>query len=249
MPIISGNIGNSSYTGRQDHTQIMQYESTNVYVNWKWFNPSQGLVTWSFFNDSTMKETVVLFRNGYYFGNAYWPIYVQNRLTYWGINLSPVRNRGINQNSMPIGVVDFLNGNRIIAFIFTFSPGQRWSVLEGGFSTKMPPTGVTLYGVEFEKSGPFCINYDPSQISDWNRQTGTNMSGYSPNPATVSTVEVSMPPSSPFVQLFQNDSITDGECQTTSQETAQTMHQGSETKRGDDLEDIVGNILKRIRSI
>jgi len=172
-------------------------------------------------------------------------IYVANRMTSWGTRLSPLRDVGVERNMMPIGIVDFGAGRRLIAFIFTLGPDQSWSALEGGFSASMPPSGINVYDVSFERTGPFCIGYDEQQVVDWDRQTRSNLPAYSPNPSTISTIEVSTSSLVPFVQLFQKDSISESQCEGSG---SYPQEGGSAPEEGD-LEEIIGNIVKIIRSI
>ena len=140
-------------------------------------------------------------------------VYVANNMTYWATSLTPLQDNGVANNTMPIGIVDFGNGKRIVAFLFTLAPGQKWSVLEGGFSTLMPPADASVFEVSLEKVGSFCVYYDPQQVIDWDMQTGTQMQGYSPDPSYISTLEVLMPQNAQYVQLFPKDYITDSQCQ------------------------------------
>jgi len=206
MVITSGNGVNTIIKNR-----MKQASSQDVTVDWSWYDATQGTVSWNFKNNSNEQKSVVLYRSGYYFGNAFWPIYVNNGMTSWATTLSPLIDNGITNNTMPIGIIDFGNGNRIIAFIFTFSPGQSWSVLEGGFSAVMPPSDAQVFEVTLEKSGKFCIGYDYQQVLDWDLQTQTTMTGYTPNPDYIATLEVEMPSNSNFVALF-NDTISDSSC-------------------------------------
>jgi len=107
--------------------------SVSVNVSWSWYSKKDGIVIWTFIDRSFLQSTVILFRNGYYFGNAYFPIYLQNGMTNWANKLSPLVDKGAEHNSMPVAILDFGNGNRIVAFIFTLAGGQKWSVLEGYF--------------------------------------------------------------------------------------------------------------------
>jgi len=217
--------------------------SISVTVNWSWYSKRDGIVTWTFTNKSYLQSTVILFRNGYYFGNAYFPIYLQNGMTKWAKTLSPLADNGVEHNSMPVAILDFGNGNRIVAFIFTLSSGQKWSVLEGGFSELMPPSNIAVFDVDYEHSGQFCVGYDPKQVLDWDTQTNSNMKGYSPNPSTFETIELSVPTMAPYVKLFKFDSVQTSAC------FNQINNMGLENKSSDDLEEIIGNIIKRIRSI
>lgn len=185
--------------------------SGSVEVNWTWYDKSAGTVSWNFANDTDSTRTVILYRNSYYFGNAYWCIYVNNKMTYWAASLVPLTDSGVENNTMPIGVVDSGQAGRIIAFLFTFSKGQKWSALEGGFSVASPPANPAVYEVTPETKNEFCIGYDQSQITDWDAQTGSTMSGYAPNPSSVETVEVRTPSNALYYTLF-NDTINNGKC-------------------------------------
>ncbi|MEM3540010.1 MAG: hypothetical protein QXL66_03380 [Thermoplasmata archaeon] len=205
--IISGNIGLE-----QSIAKKLKFKSIDVTVNWSWYDENNGIVSWNFKNNSTEQKSVVLYRSGYYFGNAFFPIYVNNGMTSWATApLTPLVDNGVANNTMPIGIIDFGGGKRIIAFIFTFAPGQSWSVLEGGFSSALPPTNPMVFDVSLEKAGSFCIGYDPEQVIAWDTQTGTSMTGYSPNPNTFTTVEMSIPSDAQYISLF-NDPINDGQC-------------------------------------
>ena len=116
----------------------------------------------------------------------------------------------------PLGVVSWKqpdgSDKRIIAFVFTLSPGQTWQMLEGGFSPAMPPADVNAYEVTQLSEDDYCIGYDKQQVSAWDRQTGSKLQGYSPNPSTFHSVQVLAPPESQFIQLF-NDTISPGKCE------------------------------------
>ncbi|MHB8154239.1 MAG: hypothetical protein ACYDG3_14525 [Bacillati bacterium] len=182
-----------------------------INVTWSWYDEAQGLVQWTFKNTGTEQASCILLRNQYYFGNAFWPVYVANPgfATAFAAALTPLVDNGVANNSPPLAVVDFGNGNRIIAFVFTLSPNQIWSMLEGGFSSVMPPVFQQAPIVTLENSGSWCIGYDSQQVIDWDTQTGTNLQGYSPNPSAFNTVEVSV--TAPYIALY-NDTITQGTC-------------------------------------
>ena len=51
--------------------------SAFVTVSWAWTNQSQGNISWTFVNsDPNNSHAVVLFRNNYIFGGAFWPVYL-----------------------------------------------------------------------------------------------------------------------------------------------------------------------------
>jgi len=190
---------------------------SSVSVSWKWYDQSQGVVEWTFTNDGSQKESVILLRNGYYFGGAFAPVYLANSTplcstctgsngfgvswiytepTQGGVSLvngeiPPLLDGLPEDNAPPMAPVQFPNGQWLnFAFIFTLNPGQIWSMLEGGFSTLMPPYPQGVYPVSLGYTGPTCVGYDPQRVKDWDTQTGTSLQGYSPNPATFNIATV-----------------------------------------------------------
>jgi len=241
MTIMSGNFVSSRESLKFSFTSGVDSISTDISCTWQWYNESRGIVSWNFRNDSNYQETSILYRNGYYFGNAFWPVYIQYGLTSWAERLSPLVQKSAERNTAPVGIVDFGNGKRLVAFLFTLAPGQEWSILEGGFTRSSPPMNAVVYGVKLEKRGKFCIGYDQSQVIDWDRQTSSSESGYSPNPAEIDTVEVQPSAYAEYVQLFPGDIISEEPCSSVISRAKSTS--------GDDLEDILKNILRRIGSI
>ena len=179
-----------------------------VTVSWKWYDEANGTVEYTFSNVGQKERSVVLYRSGYYFGNAYFPIYLANKgfNTSWSDNKA-LEDLGAEHNSAPVAPVNF-NGKYLIAFVFTLSPGQAWSMLEGGFQGA-EPTGVVTYPVSFNGMAEFCVLYDKEQVVDWDEQTGTSLKGFLPNPKTVRSAYYDC--SANYVQLF-NDIVTKGNC-------------------------------------
>ncbi len=242
MPYTSGSKINFPKTSQMSQLESVTGFSVSVSISWSWFDKRAGIVAWQFTNKSVLPSTVILFRNGYYFGNAYFPIYLNNGITRWATKLEPLTDLGVQRNTMPIAIIDFGNGKRIVAFIFTLSGGQKWSVLEGGFSLEFPPKNIAVFDVDLEKSGKFCVGYDPRQVLDWDAQTGSNLKGYLPNPATFDTIQLSAPTIAPYVKLFEKDSVLDSECKGGISQSEQMGY------AEDDIEVIIGNILRRIRN-
>lgn len=182
-------------------------------ISWSWHDRPGGVVAWRFENPGSRAVTGLLFRNGYYFGNAFWPVYLAHPAfrTRWATALTPLVDLGVETNSAPLGVVEFPGGRRIVAFLFTLAPGSTWSILEGGFSGAQPPEGGGSVPVDVRQGGKFCIGYDPAQVTAWDQQTQTDLQGTAPNPSTVTTVEVTPIASAPFVQLYP-DPISPGPC-------------------------------------
>lgn len=244
MVIISGALATPPGTIETRFGWGVEGISTNVTATWSWYDESKGIVSWNFKSGSVFQETVILYRSGYYFGEAFWPIYIANGISSWATQISPLVNKGVEKNTMPLGIVDFGNGQRIIAFVFTLGPKQSWNVLEGGFTTQSPPASGILYGARLERTGQFCIGYDTRQVTDWDRQTSTSLKGYRPNPSNIRTLEVSISILAPYIKLFPKDMISDSLCA----DIPKSMQEaGSEAGTGD-IEEIVGNIIQRIRS-
>ena len=244
MSIISGSL--PSMLGRHELSLGSEVESisTSITGNWSWYNKLLGNVVWNFKNNSAFPETAVLYRSGYYFGNAYFPIYLENGVSTWATKLAPLMNRGTDRNFAPLGIVDFGQGQRIIAFLFTLDPGESWSMVEGGFGVKSPPSNSALFGVTLEKTASFCIRYDPQQVTDYDKQTSTLLKGYSPNPINVRTVEVSITSFAQYVQLFSKDSISDSPCK----DQKETVIEATNEVAPGDIEEIIATIVRKIRS-
>ena len=179
-------------------------------VSWSWFNISSGTVKWTLENNYNVTKSFVLFRNSYYFGNAFWPVYLHNSAFNVKFLTKPevLKDEGTSINSAPIAVVT-LNDKPIICFVFTLSHGQTWSILEGGFSPSTPPSGFQLLEAVYQSTDEFCIKYAESQVTDWDTQTGTSLSGYSPNPSNFTVALFTC--AGTYVSLF-NDIIEKGKC-------------------------------------
>ena len=213
--------------------QLATHLSSKVSVAWSWYDQSNGIVEWTFTNGDSAQHSVVLLRNGYYFAGAFWPVYYANSSgrgasatnpaddfgVDWATALTPLVDRGVADNAPPIAIVDFGSGRRQVYFVFTLAPGESWSILEGGFSTAMTPSGISLYEVvqqavpsPQQNPGPECVGYDPQRVTDWDLQTGTGLQGYSPNPSTFTVVLAGVESDAPYDVLPFNDSIVDGPC-------------------------------------
>ncbi|MDH2901725.1 MAG: hypothetical protein PXY39_12220 [archaeon] len=205
---IAGGIINRTHERAEVSTQ-------NLKVSWAWYNEDQGIVAWTLQNTGSQQATGVLFRNSYYFGNAYWPVYENNPGfgVAFAAKLEPLVDKSIQSNCAPLGIVSWKQADgsykSIISFVFTLAAGQTWQVLEGGFSRVMPPQNITAYEVSPISESDFCIAYDQNQIDTWDQQTDTSDEGYAPNPNTFYTVQLLAPPEAPFAQLFE-DSIQQG---------------------------------------
>ena len=188
-------------------------QSQNVVVTWEWYDKSQGIIKWTFTNTGKAQESVILLRNGYYFGGAFWPVYVANSEfgVTWMNQVKPLVDNGAENNAPPIAPVTFSNGYTQVLFIFTLSGGQTWSMLEGGFNNIVPQL-QGVYTLDNPVLQTWCIGYDPQRVKDWDSQTGTTLQGYSPNPNTITAVVWQASPGAPYDALPFNDMYCDTPC-------------------------------------
>jgi len=188
-------------------------QSQNVVVTWEWYDKSQGVIKWTFTNTGKAQESVILLRNGYYFGGAFWPVYVANSEfgVTWMNQVKPLVDNGAENNAPPIAPVTFSNGYTQVLFIFTLSGGQTWSMLEGGFNNIVPQL-QGVYTLDNPVLQTWCIGYDPQRVKDWDNQTGTTLQGYSPNPNTITAVVWQASPGAPYDALPFNDMYCDTPC-------------------------------------
>lgn len=191
--------------------------SPNLKVSWAWYNEERGIVAWTLQNISAQQTTGILFRNSYYFGNAYWPVYKNNPGfgVIFAANLEPLRDKSVQNNSAPLGVISWKQADgpykSIVAFVFTLFPSQTWQMLEAGFSHLRPPQNIRIFEVSrISEADSFTLAYDQEQVDAWNEQTGNSDKGFAPNPNVINTVQVLAPPEAPFEQLFKGDSIHQG---------------------------------------
>ena len=77
----------------------------------------------------------------------------------------------------------------------------------GFFDEAAPQTSASL--VKVNPASEFCIKYDPTQVTDWDQQTGTTYAGYSPNPSTFHSILVQA--ETKYFSLFA-DVINKGKC-------------------------------------
>ena len=183
---------------------------------------SNGIVTWTFKNTGNATGSWLLQRGAslagvqfedYVFGQAFNVVYLYNG-SLFGTSLltappTPLVDNGVNNNSPPMAIVDSPSG-RSICFIFTLSPGQTWSMLEGGFSGGIVPSNPVLIPVTVENPNPqpFCDAWNSEQCQGFNQQTGSNLP-CPPNPWTIQSILMQTDVNIPI--LIQ-DTITNGAC-------------------------------------
>src|SRR5579883_2904064 len=143
--------------------QATIHVAANVTVSWAWYDQANGVVVWKFQNSDTKQHSVVLLRNGDYFGGDWLD---------GSKDIAPLNDNGILYNAPPLGLVTFGNSNpqdistknTTVCFIFTLAPRESWSMLEGGFSQQMTPSGISLYEVTPLQAGNYCIGYDQQRV-------------------------------------------------------------------------------------
>ena len=208
-------------------------------VSWTWYDKQKGTVKWTLKNLTAVKRSFVLFRNGYYFGNAYWPIYVANpEFNVKFISIKPnetipaLSSNTFEQNvallaiiNLPKAVKPLISSQtpsapvtKIVAFVFTLNPNQTYEILEDGFSDSTPPSNARLYEVVVNSVNDYCIKYDRYHVLHWNLKKNASVAGYFPYSSTFNTVEMNFVSSEfllnsepPSVALF-NDSIKANPC-------------------------------------
>ncbi|MGA8875874.1 MAG: hypothetical protein WB555_10085 [Candidatus Korobacteraceae bacterium] len=192
--------------------QISQY----VTVSWNWTNQAQGNISWTFVNsDQNNSHAVVLYRNNYIFGGAFWPVYLgpDDTVSQMLDGTQPIPTLSGN-GGQPMGILDYgpsASPRYLVHFIFNLAPGQTWSTPEGGF-TGITPTAGACYALTSSVAGNYCVGYDPARVADWDSQTKTTNRGYSPNPNTFYTYAFTPEPATPENTLGFNDSIGGGTC-------------------------------------
>lgn len=188
-----------------------------VTVSWVWTNQAKGNISWTFVNsDKNSSHAVVLYRNSYIFGGAFWPIYLgpDNPVSHMLDGTKPIPTL-TGTGGQPMGILDYGVGaspRYLVHFIFNLAPGQTWSTPEGGFTGGIIPTAGVCYELVSSVAGNYCVGYDPTRVTDWDNQTGTTNRGYSPDPNNFFTYAFTPEPTTPENTLAFNDSIGSGSC-------------------------------------
>ncbi len=152
-----------------------------IEVSWDWYgDSSQGVVQWTFTNNSPNFVSGLLYRVNYPFGNAFWPIYAANSAFQTSFTTldTPLIDNGVESNSPPLAVFQNPDKSLFVAFLFSLQAGQEWSMLEGGFVNGMTPSmdNVPTF-VYATKLGikSYAILWDPEQCQGYNEQSGSNL--------------------------------------------------------------------------
>jgi hypothetical protein len=174
-----------------------------------WKDQANGLITWTFSNNTSNQVSFILLRNGYYFGNAFFPVYANGSFgAQFASALAPLSGGGLP----PLGVAGFPqpdgSSKYIACFIFTLAANASWSMDEGGSSGGITPSGISAHVVTERLSRDTCIYYDAAQVSQYDSQTKSTAPGYAPDPSVFNTVVMDASADAPYILLYSNDSIT-----------------------------------------
>ena len=161
----------------------------DLQVSWEWEDRDKGIVKWTFKNLGSAVGSGLLFRATYPFGNAFWPIYEENPEfdTHFATLQTALIDNGTENNSPPLAIFKNPDNSMFVAFVFTLSAGQEWSMLEAGFIDGLTPDyDGTPYIVPAKKlsMGNYTIAWDAGQCSGYNQQTGDNLP-CPPNPLNI----------------------------------------------------------------
>ena len=133
-----------------------------VTVSWTWTDQAAGIYSWKFVNsDQNNSHAVVLYRNNYIFGGAFWPIYLgpDDSVSHMLDGTQPIptlTGTGGTVGGMPMGILDYGPGaspRYLVHFIFNLAPGQTWSTIEGGF-IGITPTAGACYALTSSTQAP-----------------------------------------------------------------------------------------------
>ncbi len=201
-------------------------------VRWEWTNKSEGTIRWTFTNNSGEKQSAILLRGArrgsriieqqYYFGNAFWAVYLTEGWVEWeryDLPLAlPVFNPRLYGTAYDVeryetrppslGIVE-IDGQYLVALVFTLLPGTSWSMIEHGYTNGAEPYNVKLVPVTYQGDHCFRVRYDPEEIQSFNQMYGTSIQGYQPNPSTVKVSTYKG--QGPYIEMF-NDQIEKTEC-------------------------------------
>ncbi|WP_343577404.1 hypothetical protein [Mycobacterium sp.] len=157
-------------------------------VSYEYIDETTGLVEWKIENLTDKSISCVLYRNGYYFGDAFFPIYIQNLGTDF---IQKFEYTSGEINSMELQLI-ILNGFKpIVCFVFNILPKKSVNFLEDGFVDGIVPSNYRAYELSQENISKtvreYSIQYPQSEVTDYDHQTESTTKGYSPNPKTFKT--------------------------------------------------------------
>jgi hypothetical protein len=196
--------------GMRQPTPAVGPSLDTVTATWAWTDQTNGLITWTFTNNTPNQVSFILLRNNYYFGNAFFPVYEANSSfgTHFASSLAPLSGSA----TQPLGVVGFPqpdgSSKYIACFIFTLAGNASWSTPEGGFTGTTIPSGISTHVVTERLNRETCIYYDPAQVTQYDNQEQSTDQGWTPNPSVFNTVVMDAAADATYIELYSNDSIT-----------------------------------------
>ncbi len=163
-----------------------------VTVDYTWYDRSRGIVQWNFNNQSSTTKSFILIRGVlqnnkiseiYAFGNAFYPLYYQNFNVDFITHPESLKNVNVKTNSAPLAIIENLHSELLVAFLYTLSGGESYSVLEGGW-IGIEPGGISIAIARDKGIKNFKINYEKKQCTLYNEESNTDY-GCPPDPFTV----------------------------------------------------------------
>lgn len=184
--------------------RVVPPQKSPIEISWGWEDQQEGLITWIFKNTGEKTESFALLRSGYYFGNAFYPVYEAN--PEFDTEFMTVNNQLTEGDSTPPLAVVYFSGKPIVCFVFTLGAGQTWTMVEGGWSPEFEPTAYSAVPVSEVTVKEFSIKYNPEQVTQWDEQSGTDYQGWYPNPSTFKVMKFVS--TGEYISLFNKESIT-----------------------------------------
>ena len=163
-----------------------------ITVDYTWYDRSQGVVQWNFQNIGSTTRSFILIRgvsqNGnvseiYAFGDAFYPLYYQNFNIDFITHPESLKNVNVETNSAPLAVIENSESELLVAFLYTLSGGESYSVLEAGWKG-IEPGGISVALAKYKGIKNFEINYDKKQCILYNEESNTDYQ-CPPDPFTV----------------------------------------------------------------
>ena len=204
---------------------ILQKRARAISAEATWKDASgygAGVIEWTVTNTGTDTASFILIRGAslggvevmppYPFAEAYGFLYAYNGSLFgtgWEQGTPvPLVDKGVANNAPLICAVKS-PGETFMAFNFCLSPGQSYSMLEGGWTGGVTPSGIEMIQIAYEDTEQWCVQYDPQQCAGYNSQTGSNLP-CPPNPYgfTASTFSCAANPA----LVFPDDAWTPGPC-------------------------------------
>ena len=222
-----------------------------VTVDYTWYDRSQGIVQWNFENRSSTTKSFILIRgvsqNGkvseiYAFGDAFYPLYYHNFNVDFVKHPESLKNVNVKTNSAPLAVIENSDSELLVAFLYTLSGGESYSMLEGGWKG-VEPGGISIAIAKFNGIKNFKIDYEKKQCTLYNEESNTDYK-CPPDPFTVRSGIFSV--DSSIKELF-NDHITSSENDTCQEKLQNAMKTGNFNEYYSAIECLLGDYSENFR--